>query len=757
MKHPLIAAALVAIGLVGVSPSNAADPTMPTQSAQGDVALSKKVDAALFRIHAGNSQGSGFLYRNDGYVLTNKHVVDSVRVGATVTLHPVTTRSDGIVLAGDAISGVVKYMHPTLDVAVIEIKMPKGAGKLKPIVVAGGQHVPRGTAIFAHGFPYLGTHGSAPVMARGALSAHELDPVTGEVWYKSDLATGSGGSGGPVTDAAGFVVGIASAVSRQDTEGANTQGWAYIIPIKLVDESLATAGGFKTLPKVFSPLAHVSAIAGATKVSVAAEAHKNGVLAAVKETGTAMELAAALDALDSGLEKWNKTVTVDDARGGVAPLVKEWTPLFTRAFELELGSDADAGLGALWERIFASRCTARLAELHRGAVTRLSPQQQQSSTAQWLKVYSDALSLALVSAEQSCGKFPAFAKRWESAKADVLEQRTLQREACQLRASLAVGALVAKQAASLADEMDPSDPALPVSAAQSLRTARAVCRKCVERWNSISDECREVGERQFDGANGAEGVRGGSDGNDAPVTLSDYANFLIACGCEPWGEIQQERLSGDSTAFSLNFNKAPAVMRVLLSVPGGGRGLTGEPQLKVIEPGGKSGWVGGPYKEGSEGTTIWEWHAEASADGLYGFELAVPGGAGKPVEYFVLHHDDELASVKQQLKDAAQSSDMEWLEARLTCLVTPGATEVMSVEAPKRQRYLAVATSIRGEDIDMVVLGPDFREVGSDTKPDSTPGVFLSDAGSGRYTIRVTNADKKPAIVQVIWFGGPRP
>jgi S1-C subfamily serine protease len=149
----------------------------------------------------------GFQYRTAGYVLTNRHVVSSSPVGSKVTLRPVRTSQDGSVGLGDPIEGTVRFKHPELDVAVIEIPQSRTASCLLPIATEGGKHVARGLELYAHGFP--GTTGPVvtPTISRGLLSAHYEDPLTGQTLYLTDTALSPGSSGGPVTDSRGAVVG----------------------------------------------------------------------------------------------------------------------------------------------------------------------------------------------------------------------------------------------------------------------------------------------------------------------------------------------------------------------------------------------------------------------------------------------------------------------------------------------------------------------------------------------------------------------
>ena len=168
------------------------------------------------QIATGYSSGSGFVISDDGYVVTNAHVVD----GATnifVTLYD-NTEYRAQLVGADTVNDValLKIDAVDLDYAVI--------GRSGDLIV--------GDQVAAIGNP-LGELTST--LTVGYVSAMERDVSTDGTtinMLQTDAAINSGNSGGPLFNMNGEVVGITTAKYSGTTEsGAVIEGIGFAIPI----------------------------------------------------------------------------------------------------------------------------------------------------------------------------------------------------------------------------------------------------------------------------------------------------------------------------------------------------------------------------------------------------------------------------------------------------------------------------------------------------------------------------------------------
>jgi putative serine protease PepD len=156
---------------------------------------------------SGSGSGSGVVLSDDGYVLTNDHVVtlDSSTDGATVQVRT----SDGTLY-----DATVVGTDPTSDLAVIRLQ---GAGGLTPATFADSDEVQVGDLAVAIGAP-LGlsdtvTDGIISATDRAVATRSTQDDATVIDALQTDAAINPGNSGGALVDAAGEVVGINTAIA----------------------------------------------------------------------------------------------------------------------------------------------------------------------------------------------------------------------------------------------------------------------------------------------------------------------------------------------------------------------------------------------------------------------------------------------------------------------------------------------------------------------------------------------------------------
>ena len=171
------------------------------------------------RDEASSTAGTGVIVTRDGYVLTNKHVVE----GATnikVILSDGTVYKDVEVVAKD----------PLNDLAYLKIK---GVSDLKPAELGDSKTLKIGQEVVAIGNAlgqYQGTVTSGIISGVNRTITASSDRVSGRAETLSDMiqtdaAINSGNSGGPLVNAKGQVIGINTAVA------SDANGIGFAIPI----------------------------------------------------------------------------------------------------------------------------------------------------------------------------------------------------------------------------------------------------------------------------------------------------------------------------------------------------------------------------------------------------------------------------------------------------------------------------------------------------------------------------------------------
>ncbi len=165
--------------------------------------------------------GSGFILSSDGYILTNNHVVENA------TKIEVTLENDQKYIAK------LVGSDPEIDVALLKIE-PKSPLSVLPLGDSDKLRV--GEWVIAIGHPF---HLKQTVTV-GVVSAKELTyyQLTSDLplasFIQTDAAINFGNSGGPLLNARGEVVGMNTAIYRQNL----AEGMGFAIPINLVKSIL---------------------------------------------------------------------------------------------------------------------------------------------------------------------------------------------------------------------------------------------------------------------------------------------------------------------------------------------------------------------------------------------------------------------------------------------------------------------------------------------------------------------------------------
>ena len=164
------------------------------------------------------NMGSGFVYSEDGYIITNHHVVDDAEI-VTITF-----------LDGESYTAKIIGTDPDLDLAVLKVEM--GSTYIQPIPIGDSSQLKVGEQITAIGNPFglSGSMTSGIVSQMGRLLPQDSGYSIPDV-IQTDAAINPGNSGGPLLNMKGEVVGINTAI--QSATGEFT-GVGFAVPSNTV-------------------------------------------------------------------------------------------------------------------------------------------------------------------------------------------------------------------------------------------------------------------------------------------------------------------------------------------------------------------------------------------------------------------------------------------------------------------------------------------------------------------------------------------
>ena len=193
------------------------------------------------------ASGSGFIFSNDGYILTNYHVVDGSN-SITVSLYD--GRSCDAKLIG---------YDESNDVAVLKIE----ADNLVPVILGNSDNLNVGDSVVAIGNP-LGELTFS--LTSGSISAKEreitMSSGTTMQLMQTDCAINSGNSGGALFNLYGEVIGVTNAkYSTSSSSSASIDNIGFAIPInkaRRIAESIIEKG-YISKPYIGVSVTNVSA------------------------------------------------------------------------------------------------------------------------------------------------------------------------------------------------------------------------------------------------------------------------------------------------------------------------------------------------------------------------------------------------------------------------------------------------------------------------------------------------------------------
>ncbi len=185
---------------------------------------------------AGSGTGSGFVIRDDGYIVTNNHVAGSAKSSGSIKV----SFADGTTADGTLVGA-----NPGYDIAVVKVDR----ANLEAIALGSSAGLVVGDSVIAVGSP-LGLQGTVTTGIVSALNRPVTAGGEGEMAFinaiQTDAAINPGNSGGPLVDSTGAVIGVNSAIASMSSGlgQPGSIGLGFAIPFdtvkRIVDEIISS-------------------------------------------------------------------------------------------------------------------------------------------------------------------------------------------------------------------------------------------------------------------------------------------------------------------------------------------------------------------------------------------------------------------------------------------------------------------------------------------------------------------------------------
>ncbi|GAA1236177.1 trypsin-like peptidase domain-containing protein [Prauserella halophila] len=200
-------------------------------------AVAQKVSPSVVQLKTVTSQGagegSGFVISDDGYVLTNNHVIAGAADGGRIQV---------VFNDGQTTRATVVGRDPTTDIAVVKAQ---DVSNLPAVELGRSDDLRVGQQVVAIGSPYelagTVTSGIVSSLHRPVSAGRQGDQTTVMDAIQTDAAINPGNSGGPLVDMNGRIIGINSAIyspSSGASQDSGNVGIGFAIPI---DQARRTA------------------------------------------------------------------------------------------------------------------------------------------------------------------------------------------------------------------------------------------------------------------------------------------------------------------------------------------------------------------------------------------------------------------------------------------------------------------------------------------------------------------------------------
>ena len=224
-----------------VANSNGGQPMTPEQLYAANLASCVGITVSTTTVNffgqttTSAASGSGFVLTQDGYIVTNYHVIEDAVDDSSVTV--TVSFADGGKYTATLVGG-----EKDNDVAVIKID----ATGLKPVTLGDSDQLVVGEDVYTIGNPlgeltYSLSDGLVSALDR-LITTTSTNPTTGQQEtttlnvLQTNCDINPGNSGGPLFDGYGNVVGIVTAKYTQSSSGVSAEGLGFALPINDVKD-----------------------------------------------------------------------------------------------------------------------------------------------------------------------------------------------------------------------------------------------------------------------------------------------------------------------------------------------------------------------------------------------------------------------------------------------------------------------------------------------------------------------------------------
>ena len=178
--------------------------------------------------------GSGVILSEDGYIVTNNHVIKDAKEITVVTAN------------NDEYDAVLVGTDPTTDIALLKIE----AEGLQKITVANSDNVRLGQWVLAVGNPFnLTSTVTAGIISAKGRDINIIDEQSAiESFLQTDAAVNPGNSGGALVNTGGQLVGINTAISSRS---GSFEGYSFAVPANLMMKVVGDLKEFGRVQRAF--------------------------------------------------------------------------------------------------------------------------------------------------------------------------------------------------------------------------------------------------------------------------------------------------------------------------------------------------------------------------------------------------------------------------------------------------------------------------------------------------------------------------
>ena len=184
--------------------------------------LVKQIGEAVVQVKTAGGLGSGFFLNEDGYLITNFHVIE----GETEISVEVYQQKNGQLSRETYKQVKIIAINKFHDLALLHIE-DKNAPKFQPVTLGSADVLNVGEGVFAIGSPL----GLERTVTQGIVST-KTRQLEGNLYLQTSTQINPGNSGGPLFNLAGEVVGV---TNMKITFG---EGLGFAIPVELVKNFL---------------------------------------------------------------------------------------------------------------------------------------------------------------------------------------------------------------------------------------------------------------------------------------------------------------------------------------------------------------------------------------------------------------------------------------------------------------------------------------------------------------------------------------